>query len=220
MTTIEEKHLPEWLRPLAEILASVDAEHLAPRFPHPPSEARPAGVLMLFGDGDRGPELLLTQRATTLRNHAGQISFPGGRQDDADVDVIHTALRESKEEVGLDDGEVKVLGTLPPLWLPPPSNHAVTTVLGHWRTPRLLVPHSPAEVQEVLRTPIDMLLDPSRRFTIVHPESGWRGPAFDIGTDVPLWGFTAGIVSRLFKKVGWERPWDDSLERPVPEVHS
>ncbi len=207
--------LPSWLQPLAETLNSVEAEHLAPRFPHPPADARPAAVLMLFSDGAHGRELLLTERASTLRSHAGQISFPGGRQDDTDRDPIHTALREAQEEVGLDPAEVTVFGTLPRLWLPP-SNHAVTSVLGYWTSPRTLHAHSPAEVERVLPVPLDVLLDPDRRFSVVHP-SGWTGPAFDIGADVPLWGFTAGIISRLFERLGWERPWDATRTRPLPE---
>ena len=126
------EHLPEWLRPLAELAGSVDAEQLAPRFPHAPADARPAAVLMLFADGDNGPELLLTERAAKMRNHAGQISFPGGATDPEDADAIATALREAHEEVGLDPDTVDVFGTLPTLWLPP-SNFAVTPVLGYWR---------------------------------------------------------------------------------------
>lgn len=212
--------LPDWLRPLAEIADSVEAERLAPRFPHPPEDARPAAVLMLFAEGESGRELLLTQRAATLRNHAGQISFPGGRSDDADGSgregAIVTALREAQEEVGLDPSEVVVFGLLPTLWVPP-SNFAVTPVLGYWPTPRRLVPVSTTEVGGVFHHPIDDLLEPANRFSVIHP-SGWKGPAFDIGAEVPLWGFTAGIVSRLFEVIGWEKPWDDSVERPLPEL--
>lgn len=212
--------LPEWLRPLAEMADSVEAERLAPRFPHPPDDARPAAVLMLFADGPSGRELLLTQRAAAMRNHAGQISFPGGRTDDGDgtgrAGAIATALREAKEEVGLDPTSVIVFGVLPTLWVPP-SNYAVTPVLGYWTEPRPLRPVSTREVGGVLHQPIDHLLEPANRFSVTHP-AGWKGPAFDVGAEVPLWGFTAGVVSRLFEVVGWEKPWDDSIERPLPEL--
>ncbi|KQY60535.1 NUDIX hydrolase [Aeromicrobium sp. Root495] len=206
--------LPPWLRPLAEMASSVQAEQLAPRFPHPPADARPAAVLICFADGPDGPELLLTERAATLRNHAGQISFPGGATDPEDDGPVDTALREAQEEVGLDPSEVEVFGTLPTLWLPP-SNFAVTPVLGYWTAPRALEPVSAAEVGHVLHHPIRNLVEPANRFSVEHP-SGWRGPAFEVGTEVPLWGFTAGVISRLFEAVGWEKPWDESVTRPLP----
>ena len=208
--------LPDWLKPVEELAASVQAEQLAPRFPHPPDDARPAAVLICFADGEQGPELLLTRRATTLRNHAGQISFPGGASDPDDADAVTTALREAEEEVGLKPDDVLVFGTLPTLWLPP-SNFAVTSVLGYWSTPRTLEPVSTHEVGSVLHHPIHLLIDPSNRFSVEHP-TGWRGPAFEVGTEVPLWGFTAGVISRLFEALGWEKPWDDSITRPLPEV--
>lgn len=207
--------LPDWLVPLAELAGSVQAEQLAPRFPHPPADARPAAVLICFADGEHGPELLLTERAPTLRNHAGQISFPGGACDPGDADAAATALREAQEEVGLDPAQVTVFGTLPTLWLPP-SNFAVTSVLGYWSAPRRLEPVSAAEVGHVIHHPLRLLVDPDNRFSVEHP-SGWRGPAFEIGTEMPLWGFTAGIISRLFERLGWAEPWDDTVTRPLPE---
>ncbi len=210
--------LPDWLRPLAELAGSVQSFQLSPRFPDVPPDARPAAVLLLFSDGADGPELLLTERATTMRNHAGQISFPGGKADPGDADSVATARREAEEEVGLDLTTVDVFGTLPTLWLPP-SNFAVTPVLAYWRTPTPLRPVSDLEVVTVLHQPIAELVDPANRFSVAHP-SGWRGPAFEVGTPMPLWGFTAGIVARLFEVLGWDQPWDDTVTRPLPELPS
>ncbi len=208
--------LPGWLDPLVDKLSGVQAETLAPRFPHPPADARRAAVLMLFAEGPAGPDVLLTLRASTLRDHAGQISFPGGSSDPEDADAVATALREAQEEVGLKPAEIEVFGALPLLWLPP-SNFAVTTVLGYWSQPRELHPVDVGEVQTVFRAPIAELMDPANRFTMIHP-GGWRGPAFNVATETPLWGFTAGVVARLFAAVGWEKPWDDSIERQMPVV--
>lgn len=208
--------LPDWLKPVEELAASVEAEHLAPRFPHPPDNARPAAVLICFADGTNGPELLLTVRAATLRNHAGQISFPGGAADPDDADATTTALREAEEEVGLDPDDVLVFGTLPTLWLPP-SNFAVTSVLGYWHAPRTLEPVDVREVGGILHHPIHLLIEPANRFSVEHP-TGWRGPAFEVGSEVPLWGFTAGVISRMFEQLGWEMPWDENVTRPLPEL--
>lgn len=208
--------LPAWLLPLADLLETVEPEHLAPRFPSPPEDARQAAVLMLFADGPKGPDLLLTLRASTLRAHAGQIAFPGGSSDPDDADAVETALREAEEEVGLDPAEVHIFGQLPTLWLPP-NNFAVTTVLGFWPQPRDLLPVDLGEVAAVFRAPIADLMEPTNRYTVIHP-SGWRGPAFTVESETPLWGFTAGVVSRLFAQVGWEREWDDSVTRTLPVI--
>lgn len=211
--------LPEWLRPVAEGLDGVTSQTLSPRVPAPPRTARRAAVLMLFGEGAHGPDLLITERAHTLRSHPGQLAFPGGREDPGDRDLVDTAFREAYEEVGLDPAGVTVVGELPRLWLPP-SNSAVTTVVGWWHTPGPVGVVDEAEVATVLRVPLDHLLDPANRFMV--RARGWKGPAFEVGDGLVLWGFTAGIVSRLFEHVGWERPWDHSRvrERPVPGAPS
>lgn len=207
--------LPDWLEPVAELTENTRADEMAPLLWDPPSNARPAAVLVCFADGDNGPELLLTERSNQLRNHAGQISFPGGASEPDDDGPVGTALREAQEEVGLDPATVTAFGTLPARWLVP-SNFAVTPVFAHWREPHAL-DASVGEVFRILHVPIDQLLDPVNRYTLMHP-SGWRGPAFEIGTAVPLWGFTAGVISALFRLVGWEKPWDEDNARRHPEV--
>jgi hypothetical protein len=109
-----------------------------------------------------------------------------------------------------------VFGTLPTLWLPP-SNFAVTSVLAYWSAPRTLEPVDVAEVGSILHHPIHLLIDPANRFSVEHP-TGWRGPAFEVGSEVPLWGFTAGVISRLFEQLGWEKPWDESVTQPLPDL--
>lgn len=208
--------LPRWLWPVARAVDELAPDDLAPRMPPPPRDARSSAVLMLFGDGPNGPDLLLTERSHTMRSHAGQIAFPGGSSDPGDADLVATALREAEEEVGVVSAGVDVFGILPALWLPP-SNFSVTTVLGYWRDPSQVHPVDAAEVESVFRTPIDQLLDPVNRFSVRHP-SGWVGPAFTVADGLTLWGFTAGVVARLFAYVGWERPWEETRLEPFPPV--
>jgi 8-oxo-dGTP pyrophosphatase MutT (NUDIX family) len=143
------------------------------------------------------------------------VSFPGGSIDPGET-PREAALREAEEETGLRADGVEVFAELPELWLPP-SNFAVTPILGWWahETPVSVV--DPAEVHAVYRVPLDELLDPAHRVSARHP-SGWVGPAFLIGPqhDVVLWGFTAGIISRLLDFLGWTRPWDEASVRDLP----
>jgi 8-oxo-dGTP pyrophosphatase MutT (NUDIX family) len=172
-------------------------------------------VLLLFGDGPDGPDLLLIERASTVSSHAGQPAFPGGAVDDTDADVVAAALREAHEETGLDPAGVHVFATLPALWLPP-SGFVVTPVLGWWREESPVGVVDPGEIAAVLRVPLAELLDPANRVSVSHA-SGFVGPAFAV-RGLLVWGFTAGLLSRLLALAGLERPWDDSVTRPLPDV--
>jgi 8-oxo-dGTP pyrophosphatase MutT (NUDIX family) len=174
--------------------------------------ARRGAVLLLFG---QQRDLLLTERAHDMRSHPGQVSFPGGSIDPGES-PRQAALREAVEETGLRADGVEVFGELPELWLPP-SNFAVTPVLGWWAEESPVGVVDPAEVHAVYRVPLEELLDPAHRVSVRHP-SGWTGPGFLIGPrhDVVLWGFTAGIVSRVLDRAGWSRPWDERVIRDLP----
>lgn len=209
--------LPEWLEPIRRGAQAITADELTRFVPPEGAEARRGAVLMLFGEGPTGPDVLLTERAHDMRSHPGQVSFPGGSIDEADSSPRATALREAEEETGLDAAGVDVFAALPELWLPP-SNFAVTPVLAWWREESPVSAVDPLEVHAVLRVPIEELLDPRHRVSVRHP-SGWTGPGFLIGQgkDLVLWGFTAGIIARLFDFVGWARPWDAGRIRDLPE---
>ena len=125
--------LPDWLHEVRAGAEAIDALDLTRFTPPEDGSARPGAVLMLFGEGEQGGELLLTERAHDMRSHPGQVSFPGGSLDPGES-VEQAALREAEEEVGLDPAEVRIFGRLPELWLPP-SNFAVTPVLGWWAHP-------------------------------------------------------------------------------------
>lgn len=207
--------LPDWLLPIRDAAATIEAEHLTRFLPPDDVSVRRGAVLMLFGEGPSGPELLLTERAHDMRSHPGQVSFPGGSLDPGEG-VVEAALREAEEEVGVVPASVEVFGLLPELFLPP-SNFAVTPVLGWWREPGGASVVSRAEVHAIHHVPISELVDPEHRITVRHPV-GYVSPGFLIGPDkdVILWGFTGGIVARLFDYLGWTRPWDDSRVRDLP----
>ena len=208
--------IPEWLVPVRDGAAAISADQLTRFTPPPGGGARPGAVLMLFGEGPQGGELLLTERAHDMRSHPGQVSFPGGSLDPGET-AEQAALREAEEEVGLDPSTVEVFGRLPELWLPP-SNFAVTPVLGWWREPGEVSIVSHAEVHAIHHVPIAELLDPEHRIVVRHPRGGYQSPGFLIGPDkdVILWGFTGGIIARLFDFLGWTRPWDETRVRDLP----
>ncbi|HNO39632.1 MAG TPA: CoA pyrophosphatase, partial [Marmoricola sp.] len=153
----------------------------------------------------------------TMRSHPGQISFPGGSIDAGDASPAAAALREAWEETGLDAGGVDLVGELPQLWLPP-SNFAVTPVLGYWRQRSEVSVVDPGEVERVLQVPLEELLDPTHRVTVRHP-IGYQSPGFMVGPDkdLILWGFTAGIINKLFDFIGWTRDWDQEKVVELPD---
>jgi 8-oxo-dGTP pyrophosphatase MutT (NUDIX family) len=209
--------LPDWLVPIRDGARTITGSDITAFLPPDDSGATDGAVLMLFGEGEAGPDLLLTERAHTMRSHPGHVSFPGGKVDPTDESPVHTALREAQEEVGVDPAGVDVLAQLPQLWLPP-SNFAVTPVLAWWREDKPVSVVEPAEVHAVFRVPLEELLDPRHRVTVTHP-IGYSSPGFLIGEDkeLILWGFTAGVINRLFDYVGLTRPWDPAVTMELPE---
>lgn len=209
--------LPDWLRPVEEAASRITVHDLT-RFavPADATGVRRSAVLMLFGEGPAGPDLLLTERAHHMRSHPGQVSFPGGSLDPGET-PRETALREAQEETGLDPAGVEVFGELPQLWLPP-SNFAVAPVLAWWREPSPVSVRSPDEVHALWRVPIAELRDPAHRIVVKGP-SGYRSPGFLVGDDhdVILWGFTGGVVARLFEYLGWIDDLPDAPERDLPD---
>jgi 8-oxo-dGTP pyrophosphatase MutT (NUDIX family) len=204
--------LPGWWEPLAS-RAVVARRSDFSRFPTPVGGRRSAVLVLLGEQPETGPDVLLLQRAATLRNHAGQPAFPGGASDPEDVDAAATAFREANEEVGLDPDSAIVVATLPMLWIPV-SGYVVTPVLAWWHRPHPVAPVDPGEVAQVQRLPIQELVDPANRIRVRHP-SGHIGAAFDI-RGLLVWGFTAGVINTLLELGGWARPWDESKVRDLP----
>ena len=204
--------LPGWIEPLVQATRSVRPGELPP-LPAPDEGGRESAVLMLFGEGPAGPDVLLIERSAHLRSHAGQPAFPGGAVDPDDDGPVAAALREAGEETGLDPAGVEVVAILPPVWLPP-SGFMVYPVLGWWRVPSAVAAGDPGEVAAVLRVPISDLVDPAYRCRVRHP-SGWVGPAFALD-DLLVWGFTAGLLDRLLVLGGFEQPWDPERTMELP----
>jgi len=204
---------PGWMAQLLTGLGQQDPGFFS-RFLPPDEGGRPSAVLILFGpNADGGEDVVLTERSHSMRSHAGQVSFPGGAIDPGDSGPVSAALREAREEVGLDPAGVRVVAELPALYLPP-SNFVVTPVLAWWARPGPISVVDHLEVARVLRAPLSELTDPARRFTVTHP-SGFAGPAFDID-GLLVWGFTAGLLSKVIELAGLELPWDAGDRRPLP----
>ncbi|MEU1789502.1 NUDIX hydrolase [Streptomyces sparsogenes] len=213
---VTSEGLPEWLTPVARAAQTMEPRQLS-RFLPPSRGGRPSAVLVLFGEGERGPELLLLERAGSLRSHAGQPSFPGGALDPEDGDPegagpVRAALREAEEETGLDPSGVQVFAVLPRLYIPV-SGFVVTPVLGWWREPSPIRPVDPAETARVFTVPVADLTNPAHRATTVHP-SGHTGPSFLVEGAL-VWGFTAGVIDRILHYAGWERPWNRDKRVPL-----
>lgn len=211
--------VPDWLVPLRANLADPQATEAVVRT-RPGKGGRPAAVLVLVGGtGVSDGTVLFVERAHTMRNHPGQLAFPGGRVDPDDATLAAAALREGQEETGLDPVGVDVLGVVPAAHVAV-SGYDVSAVVGWWRAPSPVGIGDPREVAQVVTAPLSRLLDAEHRVTVRH-RSGYRGPGFWIlgAEDEPLlvWGLTAHLLEGVLELAGWNRPWDRTREIDVPE---
>jgi 8-oxo-dGTP pyrophosphatase MutT (NUDIX family) len=154
-----------------------------------------AAVLIGLIERPGGPHLLLTQRTTHLRDHAGQISFPGGRVERRDASIAATALREAQEEIGLDPSKVAILGELASY--DTATGFRIHPVVG-WLTPPLELRPDPYEVDEVFELPLAFVIDPGNH----RRQSFRRGALTRTYYVLPyqnrfIWGATAGILVNL-----------------------
>ena len=164
-----------------------------------------AAVLVpLFLDGAGEPSVVLTRRREDLRRHAGEISFPGGRQDFPDEDLRLTALREADEEIGLPPDAVELVGALPPTgtFVTSYKIHPFVGVIepGHAWTPQ------PTEVEQVLELSLPDLVSGFEMKRLIRRGVPIRTPAYTVDGNF-IWGATARIVQNLLERL-------DSLVTP------
>ena len=234
---------PSWLRPLVD---NIDEIPDAYRRRLPPdvlamvtgawAEAakrssrrvdREAAVLVLFSGPESGPadgsipddaDLLLTVRASTLRDHAGQAAFPGGASDPTDDGPLSTALREAHEETGIDLSRVHPLATLARTFIAP-SQFEVVPILAYSPDPGPVAVVNETETAIVSRVPVRAFINPANRLMVYRGDLGhrWAGPAFLLN-QMLVWGFTGQVISAVLDVAGWAQPWDTDDVRELDDA--
>jgi 8-oxo-dGTP pyrophosphatase MutT (NUDIX family) len=191
---------PGWLAPLMSALGQAQPDQLSGNDPPAGQLAdRQAAVLILIGGA--GPDdaaVVLTQRAAGLRDHPGEVSFPGGSWEPADTSPVATALREAAEETGVDPAGVTPLVLLPRLFIRA-SGFDVTAVVGYGHRPGSLMPVDSGETLRVLSVPLRELAPPDRWREYVT--AGWHGPSTRLDDDALLWGYTAEVLAFISRHV-------------------
>lgn len=156
---------------------------------------RPAAVLIPLIDYGENLTVLFTERAKHLKHHAGQVSFPGGKQEDEDHDLMHTALRETEEEIGITANLIEVIGELPKFRTI--SQFEVLPYIGFVDpTYRLTLDHN--EVESVFEVPLSYLMDQKNHFIHWAKRSNRQQPIYFITwQDKTIWGATASFLRTL-----------------------
>ncbi|HTO41208.1 MAG TPA: CoA pyrophosphatase [Rhizomicrobium sp.] len=167
--------------------------------PAEPRALRPAAVLMPIIAGTT-PRVLFTERSRHLTNHAGQVSFPGGKAEAADISLVQTALRETHEETGIDPAFVTVEGFLDTYETG--SGYVILPVVGVLRDGFALRPGA-AEVERIFEVPLAFLLDTANR---VHGQAEWQGQQRSYYeyhyAGHRIWGATAAMVVNFAERFG------------------
>lgn len=166
----------------------------------PPGEVRPAAVMI--GVTDRpNPGVLLTHRPLAMRQHAGQVAFPGGKLDPGE-DAVAAALRETQEELGINPSDIWVIGATDRFITG--TGYDITPVMGVLPPDLPIVPN-PHEVSDWFEAPLEFVLDPANR---VRRQSEYRGRLREYTEIVweghRIWGVTAAIIENLSQRLAWE----------------
>jgi 8-oxo-dGTP pyrophosphatase MutT (NUDIX family) len=164
-----------------------------------PGNPRIGAVLLVLYEKFSSPHILLIRRHEDLKYHPGQISFPGGRQENGE-DLLETALRETFEEVGLQKKSLTVLGPLAPVYISP-SDFIVHPFVA-WHAGLPVLKREESEVAEILETPLGLLLDPAMGCTEIRIMNNREltVPFYRLGED-KVWGATAMILSEFLQRL-------------------
>ncbi len=168
--------------------------------PEQGQQLRPAAVLVGLVERAQGLQVILTRRTEALKHHAGQISFPGGRIEESDIDPIAAALREAQEEIGLLPSEVEPLGYLDPF----------VTITGFHVYPivaKVSAAYSPQadinEVDEIFETPLDFVLNPENvKFIDIEYRGKLRAITEFQYEQYRIWGATASMFLNFQRRLG------------------
>ncbi|MDO7842929.1 CoA pyrophosphatase [Sphingomonas immobilis] len=161
---------------------------------------RQAGVLVPVTDR-ADPGVILTRRNDTMRNHAGQVAFPGGRMDPGDADVVAAALREAEEEIALPRSAVTVVGAADEYRTI--SGYRVTPVIGVVPPDLTFTPNA-GEVADVFEVPLGFLLDSGNHLESVIEWQGHNRHLYEIlWGNQRIWGATAAMIVNLSRRLRW-----------------
>ncbi len=190
--------LKDWLK--RRLADPADVPHFDGRIMMTPEEcanATPASVLVPLIARAQGLQVLLTRRTDHLSDHAGQISFPGGRVEPHDASEVAAALRETEEEIGLVHHQIDLLGTLREYFIP--TGYRVTPVVG-WIEPPFQLNIDPFEVAEVFEVPLAYFFNPARHILQQDVKDGRMRQYYAIPWQQHnIWGATAGILVDLYQ---------------------
>jgi 8-oxo-dGTP pyrophosphatase MutT (NUDIX family) len=183
--------------PLAGMLRGLAAEHHEMARQHLPAQLVPAAVMVPLVERPSGLTVLLTLRASHLKNHAGQISFPGGRIEARDVGPWEAALREAEEEIGLARRYASLVGYLPDMMIV--SGFRITPVVAFVQ-PGFELRLDRTEVEDAFEVPLEFLLDPSNHLPRERHFRGMTFKSWDIPwQDRQIWGATAHMLVALYR---------------------
>lgn len=163
-----------------------------------PSPGRVDAAVLIPVTDEPVPHIILTRRASHMSSHAGEVAFPGGKRDATDASIIATALRESREEIGLPEDRVEVIGELDAFTSK--VGLRVQPIIGMVSADEALVP-SPEEIESIFRVPVAFFLEGhvsyTHRFRFMGQEI--TVPSFNYG-DYVIWGLTAFMIVDLMKR--------------------